>query len=200
MLISRICDGVVLMGINTMISAYTAYFIAENLLGVSGVMSVLVTALIMGRMIRFEYPDRSSCFVDNLWSLLAFIADSLVFIVAGIMLSMTLMDHWGWMAVIIGIFSVLIARALGVYSFAPLISALPKVEKIAIGNQTIIYWGGLRGAVTLALALSIPAELSYWWMVQSIAFGAVLFSVFIQAPVMPLLLKRVRKIDGGRLD
>ncbi len=69
---------------------------------------------------------------------------------------------------------------------------LPKVEKLTLRDQTVVYWGGLRGAVTLALALSIPVELPYGWMVQSIAFGVVLFSVFIQAPTIPFLLKSLR--------
>ncbi|MES9857120.1 MAG: sodium:proton antiporter [Sedimenticola sp.] len=193
MLISRLCKGEVLMGINTLVSAYVAYLVAESLLGVSGVMAVLVTALIMGRLIRFEFPDRrKSSFVGSLWSLFAFIADSLVFLVAGMMLSMTLLEQGGWVAVSVGIISVLIARAVGVYGFSPLISMLPKVEKLTLRDQTVVYWGGLRGAVTLALALSIPVELPYGWMVQSIAFGVVLFSVFIQAPTIPFLLKSLR--------
>ncbi len=108
------------MGINTLVSAYVAYLVAESLLGVSGVMAVLVTALIMGRLIRFEFPDRrKSSFVGSLWSLFAFIADSLVFLVAGMMLSMTLLEQGGWVAVSVGIISVLIARAVGVYGFPP---------------------------------------------------------------------------------
>ncbi|MCK5667588.1 MAG: cation:proton antiporter, partial [Gammaproteobacteria bacterium] len=47
--------------------------------------------------------------------------------------------------------------------------------------QIILFWGGLRGAVTLALALSLPTTLDYWWTIQSIAFGVVLFTLFVQA-------------------
>ncbi len=47
--------------------------------------------------------------------------------------------------------------------------------------------------LTLALALSLPFELDYWWTVQSIAFGVVLFSLFVQAPSLPPLLRHVRK-------
>ena len=43
--------------------------------------------------------------------------------------------------------------------------------------------GGVRGAVTLALALSLPVELEGWWTVQSIAYGVVVFSLFVQAPL-----------------
>ena len=53
--------------------------------------------------------------------------------------------------------------------------------------------GGLRGAVTLALALSLPVELEGWWTVQSIAYGVVLFSLFVQAPLIEPLLNRLQK-------
>ena len=50
--------------------------------------------------------------------------------------------------------------------------------------------GGLRGAVSLALALSLPTSLDYWWTIQSIAFGVVIFSLFAQAPTIDPLLRR----------
>ena len=89
-----------------------------------------------------------------------------------------------------GFFAILIARAIGVFGGARLISFIPGTERISIGDQRLMFVGGLRGAVTLALALSLPLELSYWWTVQSIAFGVVLFTLFVQAPLMMPLLKR----------
>jgi CPA1 family monovalent cation:H+ antiporter len=59
-------------------------------------------------------------------------------------------------------------------------------------------WGGLRGAVTLALALSLPTTLDYWWTIQSIAFGVVMFSLFVQAPTISILAKRLLK--GKRVE
>ena len=73
----------------------------------------------------------------------------------------------------------------------PLVSNLPNVEPISRGYQAIIFWGGLRGAVVVALALSIPLELEYWYTVQSIAYGVVLFTLFIQAPTIKFLMKWV---------
>ena len=57
--------------------------------------------------------------------------------------------------------------------------------------QTVMVWGGLRGAVALALALSLPVTLDYWWTVQSIAFGVVLFTLFVQAPTIRLLIDKL---------
>jgi CPA1 family monovalent cation:H+ antiporter len=50
--------------------------------------------------------------------------------------------------------------------------------------------GSLRGAVVLALSLSLPPELPYWWTIQSIAFGVVIFSLFVQAPLINPILRR----------
>jgi CPA1 family monovalent cation:H+ antiporter len=52
-------------------------------------------------------------------------------------------------------------------------------------------WGGLRGAVTLAP--SLPTSLNYWWTIQSMAFGVVMFPLFVQAPTMSLLVNRLLK-------
>ena len=52
-------------------------------------------------------------------------------------------------------------------------------------------WGGLRGAVSLALALSLPTEIEGWYTVQSIVYGVVIFTLFVQAPFMDKLVCRV---------
>ena len=70
----------------------------------------------------------------------------------------------------------------------PLVNVLSR-EKVPLSQQHILAWGGLRGAVTLALALSIPIELDYWWTIQSIAFGVVIFTLFIQAPILHSYLR-----------
>jgi len=100
-----------------------------------------------------------------------------------------------WLAMLIGITAILIARAVGVFGGARLISFVPGVERISMGEQKLMFVGGLRGAVTLALALSLPLELDYWWTVQSIAFGVVLFTLFVQAPIMLPMLSRYRTTD-----
>jgi len=90
---------------------------------------------------------------------------------------------------LIGIAAVLIARAVGIMGGVRLISFIPSVERISMGEQRLMFMGGLRGAVTLALALSLPLELDYWWTVQSIAFGVVIFTLFVQAPLLNPLLR-----------
>lgn len=64
------------------------------------------------------------------------------------------------------------------------------MERISLSYQRIMFVGGLRGAIKLSLALSLPTSFSYWWTLQSIAFGVVLFTLFVQTPIISPLLKR----------
>ena len=88
-----------------------------------------------------------------------------------------------WLAIGIGIVAVLLARAIGVFSASPVIAWAAPSQALPFGYQKILFMGSLRGAVALALALSLPTELPYWWTIQSITFGVVLFTLFFQAPV-----------------
>jgi CPA1 family monovalent cation:H+ antiporter len=94
-----------------------------------------------------------------------------------------------WLAMLIGIAGVIIARAIGIFTFVPLLSRILPVDAIPRSYQAVMFWGGLRGAVTLALALSLPTTLDYWWTIQSIAFGVVLFTLFIQALTIGPLIR-----------
>ncbi len=65
--------------------------------------------------------------------------------------------------------------------------------KVPFLSQAVMVWGGLRGAVTLALALSLSTNLDFWWIIQSMAFGVVMFSLFVQTPAMSLLVNKLLK-------
>jgi CPA1 family monovalent cation:H+ antiporter len=95
-----------------------------------------------------------------------------------------------WLAILIAIVAVIIARAVSVYGGMSLLGLFQK-DPIDRCQQTVMIWGGLRGAVALALALSLPVSLDYWWTIQSIVFGVVIFTLFVQAPTIGLLVKKL---------
>jgi len=189
LLVSRLFEDSVQQALVTLISAYTSFLLANEVLQVSGVMSVMVTGLIMGRVIHSDFQDERGSFVDNFWSFNVYVAEALVFLLMGVTISFAMFEE-RWLAMLIGIVAILIARAVGVFGMAPLINRLPWVEPIPLNYQKVLFMGSLRGAVVLALGLSLPIELDYWWTIQSIAFGVVLFSLFVQAPLIEPLLKR----------
>lgn len=198
--LSRLLHDPIQQAIVTLIAAYISYLTAQQWLDVSGVMSVLVTGIILGRVIHYDFQDHEkNSFVDDFWTFNVYVAEALMFLLMGVTITVGMFTD-NWLAMLIGIVAVLTARAISVFGGAPLISLIPSVEKIGKNDQKLMFIGGLRGAVTLALALSLPFELDYWWTVQSIAFGVVIFTLFIQAPfLIPILngqkekLKTIRK-------
>lgn len=190
--LSRLLQDHIQQAIVTLIAAYASYLLADSV-HVSGVMSVLVAGMVLGRVIHHDFQDhKKSNFVDDFWSFNVYVAEAIMFLLMGVTITIGMFTD-NWLAMLIGIIAVLIARAVGVFGGAPLISLLPGVERISMGYQQVMFMGGLRGAVTLALALSLPLSLDYWWTVQSIAFGVVLFTLFAQAPLIPFLLKRLKE-------
>jgi len=126
---------------------------------------------------------------EYLWEFISHIANVFVFLVVGAVITLSMFEE-RWLAMLIAIGAVSLARAVSVYGGLSLIALFQK-EPVNAKYQTVMVWGGLRGAVTLALALSLPTSLDYWWTIQSIAFGVVIFSLFVQAPSMRLLVNRL---------
>ena len=94
-----------------------------------------------------------------------------------------------WLAMLIAIGAGLAARMAGVACSAGVSQVLGR--KISLGWQLVLWWGGVRGAVAIALVLALPEDLPYWWTIQSMVFGVVLFSLLVQGTSVGLLLKRV---------
>ena len=192
LLMQRVVEDPIVHGLISVIAAYFAFLLAEKTLHISGVMAVLALGLIMGRAHRADYQEDN--FIERLWAFNAYIANALVFLLMGFIVSISMFQE-RWLAILIGIGSVLVVRVIGMFLLIPLTTKFTPEEPIDLRYRAVLFWGGLRGAVTLALALSIPAELDYWWTIQSIAFGVVIFTLFIQAPTMNILLRRLKLLQ-----
>ncbi|UCB55153.1 MAG: sodium:proton antiporter [Thiotrichales bacterium] len=185
----RIVKGQIMNGMLSLIVAYGAYLLADGPLEVSGVMATLSAAIVMS-LLRVDKPlgdaDKKH---DYMWDVIAHIANATVFIIMGVTVTLSMFEE-RWLAMLIAIVAVLVARAVSVYGSLSLLG-LMQSRPVDLRSQTVMVWGGLRGAVALALALSIPVSLDYWWTIQSIAFGVVLFALFIQAPTIRWLVDRL---------
>ncbi len=187
----------VLTGVLSLVVAYGSYMLAEYFM-VSGVMSTLLAALSFSMLSEREGKLQDGVNADSqlavsgnkfLWNMLSHVANVSVFLIVGVVITLDMFEQ-RWLAMLIAIFSLLIARAISVYGVL-LFFAFFKKLKVPFLSQTVMVWGGLRGAVTLALALSLPTSLDYWWTIQSIAFGVVMFSLFVQAPTMSLMARKL---------
>ena len=170
----------------TLLTAYASYLVAETRVGVSGVMASLACGLIIGRSMRGAETQQLKQ-LEEWWQQLGWIANSALFLLAGATITLAMFEQ-RWLAMLLGIAAVLLTRFIGVWTAGGLTSFVPGQEPIPTAYRLIMTLGGVRGAVTLALALSLPVELEGWWTVQSIAYGVVVFSLFLQAPLAGPLL------------
>lgn len=179
--------GVAVHGVISLISAYIAFVVAEGLFHVSGVIAVLAAGMLIGHGSRMHAVERERYFLNELWEFIAYIANALVFLLMGFSVTLGMFETH-WLAMLIAIAAVFIARAVGVFGTAPFLTVVPGVAPISSQQQMVMVWGGLRGGVALALVLSLPTELPFWYTIQAMVYGVVLFTLFVQAPTMPLLL------------
>lgn len=175
----------------TICAAYSGYLIAEHFFNLSGVMSVLVTGLGFGELIRRGGAKGETDFLFSFWKFNSQLASAMIFVLLGVTVTWGMFEQQ-WLAMLIGVGAVLAARAIGLLLTVPAINLLPN-SKLDCRDQLILYWGGMRGAVAIALALSLPLEIDTWFTIQSIAYGVVLFSLCIQATTAPLLINKLDK-------
>ena len=171
----------------TAISGVSAFFLAERLLHVSSIVAVLLAGLILGEHHRRHAATDG--FAGELWGLGAYCCNALLFLLAGVTVTWHMFQSH-WLAMLIGIAAAIGARVILIYGLLPIGSRVLPSGALPNSYQTVLMWGGLRGAVSLALALSLPTTLTGWYSVQSIVHGLVLFTLFVQAPLMPRLLKK----------
>ena len=181
----------------TLVSAYGTYFITEDL-GGSGVIGVVTTALILGNFgSRIGMNPRTRVIVTEFWEFLAFFVNSIVFLLIGDQIYFgTLGDNLGIIAVTVG--AMVLMRALSVYGLGYFSNSVAKSE-ISPQQQTILWWGGLRGSVSIALALSIPTIVPEREKIIATVFGVVLFTLLVQGLTIKPLLEKLKLLNNEPL-
>ncbi|MBI4005160.1 MAG: cation:proton antiporter, partial [Gammaproteobacteria bacterium] len=174
----------------TIASTYASFIVAQDFLNLSGVMAVLSAGLIIGSLKRRTEQNQTDQFVGNFWGFTALMAEALIFLLAGVTVNLSMFTDQ-WLAILIGIVAVFAARVIIIFGVFPLTNQLPGITPVPVKQQIALTWGGVRGTVTLALALSLPLSLSYWYTIQSIAYGVVLFTLFVQVTTMNPLIRKL---------
>ena len=194
-LIGRIDDYLIETTLTTVL-AFGAYLIAERL-HVSGVLAVVAAGLVVGSFGPRGMSPTTRIVLFNFWEYVAFLANSLVFILIGLQVSIPLLLTY-WQPVLAAILAVLAARTVVTYSLGWLGNRFGGriAEPIPMRWLHVLNWSGLRGAIALALALSLPAALGEGReMVQVMAFGVVLFTLVVQSTTMRPLLRRLGLLE-----
>ena len=171
----------------TAIAAYGAFLVAEHF-HMSGIISALAAGLMIGslgeRLFSRDGRDR----VRHAWEFFAFLANSIVFILIGMNVADQPLIALGSGAAVIAIALVLVGRAVSIYPLAALFSR--SRWRLPAGFQHTLFWGGLRGALALALALAVPTEVPERNAIIVTAFVVVAFSILVQGLTMPWLIHR----------
>jgi monovalent cation:H+ antiporter, CPA1 family len=177
----------------TTVAAYGSFVLAERF-QVSGVLATLTAGLVVGNVGRLgAISDRGREAVQAFWEYAAFVANSFVFLLIGMReASQNFVTQWPSVAAAIVL--VLLARALAVYGCCGLFAG--SARRVTLRHQHVLFWGGLRGALALALALALPPEMPRRESIVTASFAVVAFSVFAQGLSLTPLLRYFGEIPA----
>ena len=184
--VGRTDDPLVEISLTT-IAAYASFLIAEHV-HASGIISALAAGLLIGSAGTRFVSDEGRTRIGWAWEYFAFLANSFVFILIGMNLANQPLRDLGSTAAIVAIVLVLAGRALSIYPLAALFHA--SRWRLPSEYQHTLFWGGLRGALALALALAVPENVPERHAIVVTAFVVVAFSIVVQGLTMPWLIGR----------
>lgn len=169
-----------------LLAAFGSFYLAEHVVHVSGILAVMTCGIVARACLR-EQRETYLAHAEPTWEWLNLMFSALIFVIMGLVITWEMFTE-RWLAMIIAIAAAVGARALTIFLLAPVARfigpPIPKEWRLVMG------WGGLRGVVAVALVLSLPVELPYWWTVQAMVFGVVLFSLLVQGTTCKWLLSK----------
>ncbi len=181
----------------TLVLAYGTFIVAEHAhttvggatLGASPVIAVVVLGLVMGNYAAHRSMSHETrVAMHGTWEFIGYVANSLIFLLIGLQIHAHTPRAHDLPLILWGIAGVLVSRALAIYGLISLVDGVSRIthrgrkraRRVPLSYQHIMIWGGLRGAVALAAALSIPASIPERPVVLLMTFGVVIFTVLAQ--------------------
>ena len=169
----------------TLTLAYLSFFISEHYLNVSGVVATVIAGLVVGSTGRTRMSPTTFEYLSSAWEQFGFWANSLIFLFAAMLIpKLMAAADWQELALVAVLFvATLAARAIVVFGLLPLLGLTRLGTKVSRPYKVVMLWGGLRGAVSLALALAVteqtgvPEEARQFIAVATTAF--VLITLFV---------------------
>lgn len=176
---------------------YLTYILAEAGLGVSGVIAVVAAGLAINSMAPGQLAPASLAKLRDTWDLLSYWAGGLIFVLAALLIPRLLANFVWFDLLLIGVTVVaaLLARAVILFGLMPVLTLVRASPQVEVRYRLAILWGGLRGAVTLALALAvtesfrIPPDIKR--QVGIVATGFTLFTLLVQGTTLRLVITRL---------
>ncbi len=178
----------------TTTAAFGSFWLAETFHW-SGVLATMTAGLLVGNTKALGFvTEKGEESIESFWEFAAFVVNSIVFIILGINEAYQNFSSV-ILAIGVAIIAVIVARAIAIYPLSALF--IKSRWKIEPAHQHIMFWGGLRGALALALALGIPESVPFRSEILTVTFGVVAFSVFAQGLTMTPLLRKLGQLPDG---
>lgn len=179
----------------TIALAYLSFIIAEHYLHVSGVMAVVAAALTTGSYGRTKFSVENWADMSHTWHQIGFWANALIFLLVGLIVPVILLtfDMTELWLLILLIISAFVGRFIIIHLLLPILTRFKLAQKVNSSYRTIMFWGGLRGAVSLALAIAVlnntgvdPDSRDF---VAVLITGFVLFTLFVNATTISKVMQ-----------
>jgi len=195
-------DDALIETTTTLALAYGSFLVAEEfglIIGVdglhfSGILAVVAAGLVVGTIGLRNTSPTTRITLDHFWEVLAFLVNSMVFLVIGLKIDLIELFADNIWYIIVAVVAVLVTRLIIIYGFTAIVATLLPARRIPVPYRHVMYWGGLRGAISLALALSLEESAFAPEVVDTVlfmTFGVVLFTLLAQGTTISALIGRL---------
>jgi CPA1 family monovalent cation:H+ antiporter len=203
-LVSRLIAGVgdhLIEVLFSVVLAYGTYLAAESI-HLSGIIATVSAGITLGNYgRRLGLSEASLLSLDTVWEFVAFLLNALTFLLVGLAISLDVLAQ-SVGPIVWGVVGILVARAFIVYvvvgGWSRLVHGSDGAARIPIPWRHVVFWSGLRGAIAVALALSLPTDVPHRDVLQGVTFGVVLFTLLIQGTTAEWFLGRAGVHDLDR--
>lgn len=202
--ITRINSEEVIQNSVIILSAYVTFILSQYYMGISGVIALVTFGLVISYVGRPRLKPQVNAFMEKFWELLTHIANTLVFIMVGVVIAEKVDLSWSDLLILL-----LVYVALNLIRFAMITLFYPVMKRLGYGltkrESVILTWGGLRGALGMTLALmvsytpGIPEDIRR--QILFLTAGIVTLTLSVNATTMRWLLNRLglTQIPNARL-
>ncbi|PIE80201.1 MAG: Na+/H+ antiporter [Chloroflexi bacterium] len=178
----------------TVALTFGAYIIAEQF-HFSGILSVVAAGLMVGNIGMQNTSPTTRLTLENFWEFSSFVVNSMIFLLIGFELEIDQFTPYLF-PIVVAVVAVLLSRAIIIYLITSIHDFItPRPRDIPNGYRHVMYWGGLRGAISLALALTLTGDVfgqAFADEMRIMTFGVVLFTLLVQGTTIESLIKRLK--------
>lgn len=179
------------------------FMFANNVLAVSGALAMVVSGIMIGNWTRRSgFSEQSQRYLDHFWEMIDHFLNSLLFFLIGFALLLVDFNIYGIILMIVAIPVCLAARYFSLWMPYRLMQQVRTYNPYTLKIMT---WGGLRGGLALAMALSIPAKTAFVGngidvkeIILVMTYSVVMFSILVQGSTVEPMIRKSKQVDPNR--